>query len=291
MPYPALPDRVVPYNNDGSVVKVVNAGSGVIDTLSAGEMDELNDEDSVAIDTTDSGEDVYLVFFLADALEVTAIYALAQNAGIGVDENQSPVSVEGSNDTSNGIDGNWTAGTSYTPNDNNGDFDSWRKSIATIDFSGVEYGAYRIKFTHPGGIDNIIGYFLAHLYGIENATPSAEADLPLIFTDPDDGDARWDLPVNFGDVPAGTSQQETFKIFNNHATDQANNVSLDVIDTDDIMRISENVGGPWVLQISGITIASQALSAEYHIKSEPAAPPTPLEPERASIEVSVGSWT
>lgn len=291
MPYPVLPDRVVPYNIDGSVVKIVTAGEGVIDTLNDAEMLELNDEDRVAIDTVDADEDTYIVIFLADAVEVVALFAMAQGAAIGHPLHLAPTSIEGSNDTSNGIDGNWTAGTSYTPNTNTFDFDSWRKSIATVSFSNVEYATYRIKFVFPGGLDDIVGYYICHLYGLENASPTAEADLPILFIDPDAADARWALPVNFGDVPAGTSIQDTFKIQNNHGALQANNIQLDVIDTDDIMRIAENVGGPWVTNIAVGNLAAAAKSAVYHIKSEPAAPPTPLEPERASIKVTVGSWT
>ena len=290
MPYPALPDRAVPYNNDGSVVKIISAASGVIKTLSANEMDELNDEDQTVISFTQE-EDIYIVVFMFDAIEVAGLFAMGNYDDLGVPRNIAPVEIEGSNDTSNGIDGNWTAATSYTPNSSNFDFDEWRKSIAAVDFNSVEYKTYRIQFNNAPASRDIEDVIICHLYGKETASPSAEDDLPLIFSDPDDSDNRFGLPVNFGDVPAGTTIQDTFKIFNNHATDQANNVSLDVVDPDDIVRISENVGGPWVLQISGITIASQALSAEYHIKSEPAAPPTPLEPERASIEVSVGSWT
>lgn len=289
MPYPALVDRVVNYNGDGSVVKVVTAASGVIKTLSAGEMDELNDEDQTLIAFTDE-DDIYIVIFLADAVEVKGIWALAIWDDIGVPTNVGPTSIEGSNNTMNGIDGSWTAGTSYTPNTNTLDFDSWRKSIATVDFGGVEYATYRVFFTSPDTSRDMTDLMMCHLYGLENATPTAEADLPLAFIDPDDGDARFELPVNFGDLPAGTSDQKTFKIQNNHATDQATTISLDVTDPDDIVRISDSNGGPWVTTFALGNLASGAKSIVMYIKSEPAAPPTPLEPERAYIEVTVGSW-
>ncbi len=289
MPYPALVDRVVNYNGDGSVVKVVTASSGVIYTMTAGNLDELNDEDTTLIAIPNTGENVYLVFFLADAVEVQALWALA-NSSVGGSPLLGPTSIEGSNDTTNGIDGSWTAGTSYTPNTDTNDFDSWRKSIATVDFSGVEYANYRILFTDPGGVDTIDDMIMAHLYGLENATPTAEADLPLAFIDPDAADARFALPVNFGDLPAGTSDQKTFKIQNNHASKQATTISLDVTDPDDIVRISDNSGGPWVTTYALGNLAVGAKSILMYIKSEPAAPPTPLEPERAYIEVTVGSW-
>lgn len=288
MPYPALPDRARPYHVDGTVVKAVTVAAGVIKTFNAADMLELNDEDFTAIAVSGvQDRDVYIVLFFPSAFEATAVFAMAtQENTVRV----APTSIEGSNDTSNGVDGSWTAGTSYVPNSNTDDFDSWRKSIATVAFSGVDYLTYRIKFD-PSAALEIDELNIAHLYGAPTAAPTAQADLPILFLDPDDSDNEFGLPHDFGDVKAGETEQKTFKVKNNHGSLTANNVQLDVTDPDDIIRFSTTSGGPWVITLAMGNIAPGASSATHYIKSEPPAPPTDLKPARAVIEATVGSWT
>lgn len=288
MPYSALPDRVAPYDINGAVVKVVTAAQGTIQSLSAGEMLELNDVDLTPVSVeTDNQREIFLVIFLPDPIEVKGLFALSEKADVS---QRGPTSIEGSNDTSNGLDGSWTAGTGSL-NDDTSDFDSWRKSIAAINFSSVEYATYRIMFDHTeGGVGGkYIGMVVAHLYGIPT-TPTAQADLPILFLDPDDSDNEFTLPHDFGDTLAGTSTVKSFKIKNNHGSLQATTVSLDVNDPDDIIRISTTSGGPWVTTIAVGNIAAGASSATHYIKTEPGAPPIDLKPVRAAIEVTVASW-
>ncbi len=287
MPYPALPDRASPYDINGAVVKVVTAAQGTIQSLNAAEMLELNDVDLTRVSTeTINQREIFLVIFLPDPIEVTGLFALTDK---NTNPFAGPSSIEGSNNTSNGLDGSWVSGTGSL-NDATADFDSWRKSVADVDFSSTEYATYRIKFDHRASTpDAFIGLTVCHLYGVPT-TPTAEADLPILFLDPDAADAEFTLPHDFGDTLAGTSTVKGFKIKNNHGSLQATTVSLDVNDPDDIIRISTTSGGPWVLTIAVGNIAAGASSAEHFIKSEPGAPPIDLKPVRAAIEVTVGSW-
>lgn len=287
MPYPNLPDRRIAYNEDGTDVKIITIAGGTIVTLSAANMDEINDIDYTIFSFTQQDVDTYLVFFLPMALEVSGFFGLM---GKGSTINKGPATIEGSNDTSNGVDGSWSAGTAYTPNSADDNFDSWRDNIATAEFSGVDYLVYRIKFeAAPFTELNFVA--IAHLYGQPTAAPTVEADLPILFMDPDDSDNEFALPVDFGSVPAGTSSQKTFKVRNNHATLTANNIVLDVTDSDDIVRIGVSSGGPWLLQQTIVSLAPVTNSATFYIKSEGPAPPTPLEPKSVPIVATVGSFT
>ena len=92
MPYANLPDRALAYNEDGSDVKIVSAGAGTVKTLNAAEMDELNDTDYTEITFTEQAEDVYLVFFLPAALEVSAFFGVVDAKTTG---DIAPTSIEG----------------------------------------------------------------------------------------------------------------------------------------------------------------------------------------------------
>lgn len=292
MPYPSLPDRALGYHKDGTIVKLVNATDGVVVSYTANDVDEMNDEDLVTIDAVERANKNQLIFFaLPYAIEVAGLNALlVTNTTPFL---KAPTGIEGSNDTTNGIDGTWVAGTAGSGfNTNAGDFDSWRKEIAPINFSGVAYSNYRVDFdvaTGPG----YKGVKFVHFYGV-GATPTAEADLPLLFLNALDSDNEFASPLNFGDVLTGTSATlGQIKIKNNHASLTANNVVLTIRDglSEDIVRLSTSSGGPFNLTETITSIAAGASSAVIFVKSESPAPPTTLKPQRTMIEVVAGSFT
>lgn len=280
MPYPTLPGRAIPYHLDGTVVKVIDSVSGVVHTFTAGgDLDELNDEDLTRITGTSYDPDTcYIVFFFPEKREIDGLFGMFWR-----DSNQylAPSLLEGSNNTTNGIDGDWTAiGTAFNPISS--DFDSWRDDIKTYSH-GTAYETVRVR----GGA-NYGGPRVIHLYGFKE---SGQTPDDLVFLDPDNGTAEFTEPMNFGDVEAGQSEQLTFIVKNESAGSAADSITLTVTDPDDIIRVGTSSAGPWQTSLSLGNLGPGSSTPILYCKSEPAAPPTPLEPERATIDVEVGSWS
>jgi hypothetical protein len=281
MPYPTLPDRAIPYHLDGTVVKYVRTSSGVMDTLSDAEMADLNDFDEY--DEVGNGfdpDDGYVVFFFPEKRVITGLFALFSR-----DSNQyrGPASIEGSNDTTNGVDGTWT---SISPassfNGSVSAFDSWRDEIADLSNS-TGYEVYRVvsNASNYGGVRTV------HLYGVKDTGETAD---DILFLDADDSDNEFTEPLDFGAVGAGSSEEHNIKIKNDSGSLTASSITITVTDANDYIRISEDGGSTWVTEITIASLGPGVKSSTIKVKSEPSAPPTPLEPVRASISVDVGGW-
>lgn len=279
MPYSSIPDRVIPYHLDGSVVKIINASSGVIKSFTADEMKELNDTDYTLI--TFSNGVHYCVVFFPELRDITALFVVPKQ-----ELYEGPIkNLQGSVDSTNGLDGTWTDAT--VPNGYpvvTRLFDDWRKGIKTCTgLSGVKAIRFRGDSTY-----GFQGLYILHLYG-HKTTDQTPND--ILFLDAQNSDAEFTQPLDFGDRPAGTSYIRQIKVQNSSATLAANNVIVTVEDTADIVRVSDSAAGPWVLTQTIATLAAGAKSAVIYVKCEPPAPPTPLGPMRAPIKVTVGSWT
>lgn len=297
MGYPTLPGRAIPYHEDGSVLKCIEASVGTVHSVSASEAAELNDQDYVDqglgspdIDYTDDG---YLVIFFPEQRDITGVFFIT-TTGAGADAFRGPVSVEGSNDTTNGLDGTWETATAPDGlNDGTHNFDSWRdggsggEGWQDISFSSGPYETIRIKVdtSQAGGCQ---GFYICHVYGSKGA---GETPDDIIFVDPDNSNNEFSLPQDFGEVPAGTSQIDKFALQNTSGTLTANNIDLTVDDPEDVIRISSSSGGPWNVSMNITSLGPGAQSADFYVKSEAPAPPTDLEPKRAPINVTVGSWS
>jgi hypothetical protein len=285
MPYSAFPDRAIPYHLDGTVIKHINITTGVIDTLSAGNLAELNDFDYTKVTLTQASVADYMVVFFPELRDITAIFGTHWITNNTVDAIQALTGLEGSADTTNGIDGTWSAATvaAYPPAVN--DLDSWRKSIKAV--SGLD-GVKAIRFTWVIGTFRLWkGMYALHLYGKKTAGQTVD---DILFLDAEDGDAEFAIPQDFGDRPAGTSVQHQIKIKNASTTLTASTVTLTVYDANDLIRISDSSSGPWETSMVIASLAANTKSDVIYIKCETPAAPTPLGPQKPLIGVTVGSW-
>ncbi len=287
MTYPALPGRAIPYHMDGTVVKVGKQSDGIVHHFTAAELAELNDYDYVDVydENTPQTSDFWVIFFFPERRRIRGLFAL-----FGKGSNRDPVGptdIEGSNDTTNGFDGTWTA--LSAPNGFNADkadFDQWRKDIAAIDDGGVAYKAIRIRTTKGAGPGWGNSVKIVHLYGEKESTETPD---DIVFVDVSTGN-ELTLPIDFGAVPAGASDIRSFKIRNTSSTLEAQNITIAVNDPDDIIRVAWDSNGPWYTSLTITSLLPGAESNVIYVKAEPPAPPTPLKPHRAPIEVTVGAW-
>lgn len=284
MPYnSAIPDRAMPYHTDGTIIKVVHTVYGVTKTMSPTELAELNDADYTEVAVGGTRDSTRVVVFFPELRDVKAIFAVALKMA-GTNPTVVPISnLEGSVDSTNGVDGTWTPVTiaAYPPAVL--DLDCWRKSIAAVsDCDGVK----AIRFMSYGDWvwDSL---YILHLYGHKTAGQTAD---DILFLDAQDSDTEFSAPLNFGDRPAGTSLIRQIKIKNSSATLTASTITLTVDDPIDDMRLSDSSSGPWTTSKVFASLAPNTKSAVVYVKCETDAPPTPLGPARAPIGVTVGSW-
>lgn len=286
MPYSVFLAPVLPYHLDNTVVKWISASLGVLNTISVANMLEINDEDYTIVSVT-SSDDARLTFFFPELTDVIQMFALA-DASV-THTQQRPIKFEWSEDTTNGIDGVWADATMVGGfNTDAMLLDSWRTNATeATDIIGAI--AVRITFSDPAlGADHLNGIRIAHLYGHKHA---GETPDDILFLNPDDGDAEYDVPIDFGDVPTASSKQMKFKLHNDSAGLDANNVVITVIDPDDQIRIGVTNVGPWLTTDTVVLLLSGADTAVYYVKCEAPAAPAFLGPNRAPISVVVGAWT
>jgi len=289
MGYPELPDRAMPYHDDGTVVKIVSTSSGVLHHFSDDEMAELNDYDKTEVASDMGCQDVdtfYLVFHFPEKRWVNGVFAGMAGRS---HEFLAVVSVEGSNDSTNGIDGTWESialADGATWPQNQWTFDVWRLAVAALNPS-QSYETVRLKFRKQGISWNACAAAIAHIYGHK-----ADGETPddIIFVAPATGD-ELTLPLNFHAVPAGTTSILNFALKNASDSKTAQNITLSVEDEYDIIRIAWSDTGPWETSLTIDSLAAGATSDTVYVKAEPPAPPTPLKPHRAPVVVTVGAWS
>jgi hypothetical protein len=294
MPYPALPDRRMPYHRDGTRVgyRLTSTQAfteGVQGFATQTQLQQLNDN---ALADVFSGDVVLkLWLFFPEQREVTACYADCIGIGLG-GWNPVPMVMQGSNDTTNGNDGTWETASFPGGNParlvNSGtwssiDFDDWRKSIKPVSFTGPK----RVVRTYyggsaPVGLEDHFATF--HLYG-EKAAGQTPDD--IVFVD-DITDLEFQAPLDFGDRPLGTTVTRVFRLKNASTSKTANNINLQCNDSD--FAISSN-GTTWVTTLNFSSLAPGAETSNLYVRCTTPGPGAQLGPRFAEMVVTVGSWT
>lgn len=290
MTYTALPDRRMPYHRDGTVVAYSTLTAldsfalGVAGYLSGAERIELNDADLVTVGTLGGGarnNNRAVWFFFPELREVSAysighVYDVAGGA----------VTIQGSNNSTNGMDGTWEdAALGGTGLYETSATDGWRSTIGTISFTGPKR-VVRIKLATVGSVGGEGTWPLIHLYG-EKAAGETPDDLIFVDHDTTPG-AEYTAPEDFGDRPLGTTLVRQFRVKNTSATLTANAINLQCNDTD--FAISTD-GVTWVVTINLASLAAGAESATMYIRNSTPAPGAIIGPRFAEIVAVVGSWT
>lgn len=303
MTYAAVPDHRIPYDNDGTVVAVGEITSGVVAYPSGSSVIYINGMNNIGGsyatngvawtpgDTT-SRSRVWL--FFPEQREVTGFFLAWSALQNGAEGNTfgfnaammgAGFSIEGSNDTTNGIDGTWE--TASLPGGANSwtDVYSWRPGIKAVSFTG---GKRTIRFTSATFITSASTRRIAqlHLYG-EKVAGQTPDDIIFIDHDTTPG-VEYSSVEDFGDRPLGTTVVRQFRVKNVSPSLTANAINLQCNDAD--FAISTD-GVVWVVTINIASLAAGAESATMFIRNTTPAPGAPLGPRFARIVAIVGSWT
>lgn len=292
MAYPALPDRRISYDNDGTVIGMAGPdafdfANGLSGYFSGAQAIEFNDADWVSSPWAAyaGNASVRLWWFFPEQREVTAWVDFIQVVGPAVSESESVW--QGANDTTNGMDGTWETASKPSGRADAilGTLDSWRSNIKPLSFTGGKRTVRHKLAYGPGGASEF-RWFGTHLYG-EKVAGQTPDDIIYIDHDTTPG-AEFTAPEDFGDRPLGTSVVRQFRVKNVSPTLTANNINIQCNDAD--FAISTD-GLVWVVTINIGSLASGAESATMFIRNTTPAPGAVLGPRFARIVTIVGSWS
>lgn len=203
--YPSPTARRINYNLDGTRLwyKTANAVSTTL-TEDNSFLNNMNDETAGTTpvitlawnSSTNPGHPPFILLKFPNPVDITGI--AGWQGGI--------VAVDASNDTTNGVDGTWTAGTGYTPA-TTGPQREWSRTgaITPQTFTGVRW--LRLSLATGSSGNRPVGKVM--IYG----GPAAATDALEFWDASSDAIAAVDL-FEFGDRPRGTAATRQFRIKN-----------------------------------------------------------------------------
>lgn len=223
--YPDNPGRRLAWDDDGTVVLVAgqnNGDTGVgvppgipYTNASVAEMEDMNDEDHASkfgANSNNNNRVVWVTHLFAEKHEIDGAYHVHEGSGGGPSS-----SAATSVDTTNGYDGTWVDLSLTDFHNISPPLDHYRDNITSQALSNILGTMFKVE-ENDGAFHNSI-----HIYGA--ITPGETTDR-LLFLDPDNADAEFTKPLDFGDVPRGQTQTDTFKLKNNSSGVTANTVQV-----------------------------------------------------------------
>lgn len=303
MPYTALPDRRIAYDNDGTRAGYgAKANDGVAARFAAGlttwfianDLIEFNDSDyaPTSVDNAFEGDAgngrryMALWFFFPERREITAAQFGFADTSVADGYGIASGGVQGSNDTTNGVDG--TFETASLPAGYPGgpqSLDKWRSLIRAISFTGGK-STLRVCLDSNQPAQTNTRLRVVHLYG-EKAAGQTPDDLIYIDHDTTPG-VEYTAPEDFGDQPLGTTVVRQFRLKNTSPTKTATTINIQCNDSD--FAISTD-GTTWVVTINIASLGPGAESATMYVRCTTPAPGALLGPRFARIVTSVAGWT
>ena len=290
MPYPTLPGRRFEYDVGGASIYYGNDINEITAALTTAQMTELNNIDHATIvmqkNVFNTAALLTVWVFLPEKYVIAGIgmlHTLSTWSGSGI-------TVVGSVDSTNGMDGTWIEAT--LPNGaipkTMMDTDQWRDGIQPCTFS-EPIKVLRLRYS--GGYnyadDANVKIYALHIYGVK-ATGEVPDD--ILFLDDDAvGDPEFIRDLDFGDRPEGTTVTHRIKLFNSSTTKIANNLTLSLIDVDFTFSMDE--GATWVTGATITSLAAQGTSASIIVKNTIPPPTQMLGPRAPRFEVTIGSWS
>ena len=291
MPYPTLPGRRFEYDVGGGSVYYGNDTNEITTALTTEQMALLN---GIGNTSAVISRDVTL----SEVIRTVWVFLPERYviAGLGMIHNAlsnwsgSGITISGSADSTNGLDGTWINAT--LPNGAIPkvmlDEDQWRDSIQPCTFSEA---IKVLRLQYSGGYDfaddSNVKIYALHIYGVKAA---GEVPDDILFLDDDaSGDPEFIRDLDFGDRPEGTTVTHRIKLLNSSTTKIANNLTLSLIDVD--FSFSMDEGATWVTGATITSLAPQGTSSSILIKNTIPPPTQMLGPRAPRFEVTIGSWS
>lgn len=225
--YADAPGPRMAYDRDGTVGSHLVINTSTVQQLTAGELAQINDEDSGAVNNYgwygNVGGVTYGLAFIFPELRDVVGY-LTQGSTTGASRGNLQTSI----DTTNGLDGTWvTQAASWDSAGGSANSVPMRQNISSVSFNGIK-GMRVLTNMGTGGSRNIL-FHVFHIYG----TPTDFTGLdtlrmwhPTLDQPLDDNTTADGAHLDWGDVAQGTTADKQFRIRNNSATLTANSITL-----------------------------------------------------------------
>lgn len=311
--YPDAPYRRMAWDEDGTVFWNARSVAQYTATVLPGyefvqahkiwanNEGTITPSDSVTMSgETGTGSAGYNKCFFMIFPELRDVYGMNWWA-IAVDSSSTmnPSYIQSSVDTTNGIDGTWVDifGTTTYPGSTPYSVYSWDHwyRIGIVSSSPFpRTGVRGLRFTqiHPGGLI-AKGYWMhLHVYGDKatGATPDR-----LLFIDDLTG-LEFTGPLDWGDVPRGTTLTHDIQIYNNSATLTANDIELDfeaLTGISDTWHTLSDSGGGFsdILTIASIAPASYYPASNVITIKLTVADNENLGPNSSRLQALTETWT
>lgn len=281
MPYSALPDMRIPWDNDGTVAGFWNPTQGVRQWVTGTSKAANLNGYAGALQTGPDGGCGGFVWFFPEQREFTAVYAMGREEG-GNGAMKAITAVTGSNDSVNVLDGTWETASmagGYPAWENNY---SWRSGIKPVSFTGGK----KVVRLYTANSYGCLGYYYAHAYG-EKVAGQTPDDVIYIDHDTTPG-VEFGAAEDFGDRPLATTVVRQFRIKNTSATKTANSLNIQCNDADFVISTD---GSTWVVTINIGSLAAGAESGTMYVRNTTPAAGSLIGPRFARIVAIVGSWT
>lgn len=291
--YPAILEHRIPYDIDGSEVGTrftdgvtvqQSFALGVDSWLASGDKVNLNQVQTAQnwpIGVYAGAERRTFWFFFPEQREITAIGFYFKESSKEMDLGEETV-IQGSNDTTNGMDGTWETAT-WNPQPIRKDLDYWRSQIAAVSFS-TSYKTIRIGLQGSDSYHYSAYLHTVHLYGQKAASEQPD---DIIFCDTAGNELT--ALMDWGDRPEGTTLIQAIKVKNASASKIANNVNLQLNHED--FTLSWSADGPWQSVLDIASIGPNSLSSTVYIRNHLLPPLLTLGAKAARIIATVGSWS
>jgi hypothetical protein len=296
----------MPYDNDGSVLAMGDTLAGIDYYPTGSQCIYANGSNNVvgqydsngpkdAARSTNGGIPMVWLFF-PEQREITGLFMVWSINASGLGHNVYGADsgymmsvaggfvVQGSNDTTNGLDGSWATATLGSGSPSWVNTFSWRSGIVPVSFTGAKK-VLRVTAATTTVVAAQVWLPQLHLYGQKGAGQTPD---DILYLDGQNSYAEFTAPEDFGDVPLGTTTTRTFKVKNGSATKTANSINLQCNDAD--FAISSD-GSTWVTTINISSLAAGASSAVLYVRNTTPSAGNLLGPRYARIVATVGSWT
>jgi hypothetical protein len=276
MPYSAITSRRIPYDIDGTIVghnSFNTFNNGITEWASSSQLSELNDENLVGLTGSWFSNNplykcVWVFFPEKREIELASIIC----SGVLYE-------IQGSNNTTNGVDGTWETATYITNPLISPSTYKWREHIQPISFS-TSYKCVRMRLM----IYDWNYIYSIHFYGRK---ASGETSDDILFTDINGNELT--ALMDWGDRQEASEQIKSIKLKNASTTKTANGVNLQLNHAD--FGMSFSVAGTWTATLDISSIPVGGLSEPIYIKNTIGNPNQILGAKAGRLITTVGSWT
>ena len=309
MSYPAIISHRIPYDLDGTLVGYSGTGTtnySVATFFNMGINSWLTEAQRVALNSLQTstiwGVGSYnsntprtnFWFFFPERILLKAVgFHLVQPTSYDKILVMHDIVVEGSNDTTNGVDGTWFSlsipnAIANAIDQIPGERNTWRADILQVTMP-IGFRCIRLSLSRKQNGDSGSSVRIAiggvHLYG--ESTEKYADDIRILDADMPD-DPEFIAVKDWGNIAEGFIGLASFKVKNQSPDKVASIVNLQLNDAEYGLSFSSE--GPWSTFLNISEVALGEKSQTIYMRNIQPDPPTLLNPKYARLIVNVDEW-